>query len=83
MVADDWTPAEQCERLAKAAKDVEIDVYPGAHHGFERLDLPIRVRPDVRNLASPTGTGATVGTDPKARVAAIERSTAFVLAYDR
>lgn len=81
--ADDWTPAEQCERLAKASENVEIDVYPGAYHGFERLDLPIRVRPDVRNLASPTGMGATVGTDPKARAASIERSTAFVLAHDR
>jgi dienelactone hydrolase len=81
--ADDWTPAEQCESLAKASRDLEIDVYPGAYHGFERLDSPVRVHPDVRNLASPTGTGATVGTDPKARTASIERSTAFVLAHDR
>lgn len=83
--ADDWTPAQDCERLAKAAEDpgIDIDVYPGAYHAFDRLDLPIRVRPDVRNLASPKGTGATVGTDPRARALSIERSTAFVITHDR
>jgi dienelactone hydrolase len=83
--ADDWTPAAACGRLAGGAegKRVEIDVYPGAHHGFDRLDMAIRVRPDVRNLASPSGRGATVGTDPRARTASIERATAFIAAHDR
>ena len=83
--ADDWTPAGPCERLARSAtgQRVAIDVYPGAHHAFERLDLAIRVRPEVRNLSSPTGRGATVGTDPKARAWSIERSTAFIVDHDR
>ena len=83
--ADDWTPARDCELLARSAEGpgIELDVYPGANHAFDRLDLPIRMRPDVRNLASPKGRGATVGTDPGARALSIERSTAFVIAHDR
>jgi dienelactone hydrolase len=83
--ADDWTPAKACEQLARAAQGpgIEIDVYPGAYHAFERIDLPIRVRPDVRNPASASGMGATVGTNPAARAKSIERSTAFVLAHER
>ena len=83
--ADDWTPAAQCERLVKAAEgqSVEIDVYPGAYHAFDRLDLAIRVRPDVRNLSSPTGRGATLGTDLQARARSIERAIAFIAAHDR
>ena len=80
--ADDWTPARYCESLALRARDsgaqVEIDVYEGAHHGFDRIDGKVRVRPEVRNPSSPTGWGATVGPHPEARRKAFERVTAFL-----
>lgn len=80
--ADDWTPAIPCENLARqaaaAGAPVEIDVYDGAHHAFDSPGGVIRVRPEVRNLASPTGRGATVGPHPEARAQARARATAFI-----
>lgn len=79
--ADDWTPASDCEALARAAGGphaVEIDVYDGAHHAFDRVDGRVRFRADVRNLASPNGRGATVGPHPKARQQALQRTTAYL-----
>lgn len=83
--ADDWTPARHCEALAAGAPagSVEIDVYPGAHHSFDRLGLPLRERPEVRNPNRPGGRGATVGTHPEAREKAIARITAWLEAGDR
>ena len=85
--ADDWTPADYCERLVKdavqAGSPVEIDVYPGAHHGFDRMDGRIRFRPEVRNPSRASGRGATVGPHPEARAKAIERATAFVEAHNK
>ena len=83
--ADDWTPARHCEALAAAAPagSVEIDVYPGAHHSFDRLGLRLRERPEVRNPNRPGGRGATVGTHPEAREKAIARTTAWLEARDR
>lgn len=84
--ADDWTPAKPCEafvaKLQKAGGDAEIDVYPGAHHSFDRLDLSVRYRPDVRNAASSTGRGATIGSDPAARASAIVRVTTYIQAQN-
>jgi dienelactone hydrolase len=75
--ADDWTPAALCSQLVKAADTrgarMEIDVYEGAHHSFDRLDVPLRVRPEVNR-----GKGATVGTHPEARKRAIARTLAFL-----
>lgn len=80
--ADDWTPARHCESLVSEASALgataSIDVYDGAHHGFDRVDGVVRHRPDVRNLSSPTGWGATVGPHPKARAEAFERATRFL-----
>lgn len=75
--ADDWTPARFCEALAGQAPAgrVEIDVYPGAHHSFDRVGQRVRERPDVRNPNRPGGLGATVGTHPEARAKAIARAT--------
>lgn len=82
---DDWTPARHCVALAAGAPagQVEIDVYPGAHHGFDRLGLRQRERPEVRNPNRPGGRGATVGTHPEAREKAIARVTAWLEAGDR
>ena len=79
--ADDWTPAEHCVALTRIAKKqgalLDIVTYPGAHHAFDRLNLPQRYRPDVRNLSKPDRRGATVGGHPEAREKAIERTLKF------
>ena len=79
--ADDWTPAADCvtvQRLAPPDPPVEIDVYEGAHHAFDRISGRVRYRADVRNAASPTGRGATIGPDPAARDAALKRTTEYL-----
>lgn len=82
--ADDWTPAAACVALAAAARGaVEIDVYEGAHHAFDRVEGRVRHRADVRNRASPTGRGATVGPHPEAREKSLERTTAYLQAAAR
>jgi dienelactone hydrolase len=83
--ADDWTPARYCRTLAGRAEadgaDVQIDVYEGAHHGFDAVGGNVRLRPDVRNPSSPSGWGARVGSHPEARRKAIDRATAFIEAH--
>ena len=78
--ADDWTPARNCELLAARTPGrlVEIDVYPGAFHSFDRIGQPIRERPDVRNPNRPGGRGATVGTHAEAREQSIARVTGWL-----
>lgn len=75
--ADDWTPARHCEALAGQAPPglVDMDVYPGAFHSFDRVGQRVRERPDVRNPNRSGGRGATVGTNPEAREKAIARTT--------
>jgi len=79
--ADDWTPAEACRQLAGIARKegapVEIVTYPDTHHAFDRIGLPVRYRPNVRNLNKPDRLGATVGEHPQAREDAIRRTKAF------
>jgi len=79
--ADDWTPAGPCIELTKIAKvqgaEMEIVTYPGAHHSFDRLNSPVRYRPNVRNLNQPGGRGATVGGHPQAREDAVRRTLEF------
>jgi dienelactone hydrolase len=83
--ADDWTPARYCETLAAGAPagSVEIDVYPDAHHSFDRLGTGQRERPEVRNPNRPGGRGATIGAHPEAREKAIARTTAWLASRDR
>jgi dienelactone hydrolase len=83
--ADDWTPSRFCETLAARAPEgaVEIDAYPGAHHGFDRIGGRVRERPDVRNPNRAGGRGATVGPNPEAREKAIVRVTAWIGERDR
>jgi dienelactone hydrolase len=79
--ADDWTPAEACRQLTgiaqKEGAPVEIVTYPGAHHAFDRIGLPVRYRQNVRNLNKPDRLGATVGEHPQAREDAIRRTKTF------
>lgn len=80
--ADDWTPAHECVEWAgrqqAARRPVEVVVYEGAHHAFDRLGQGLRYRPEVRNPSAPSGRGATVGPDPAARAASKARATRFV-----
>jgi dienelactone hydrolase len=52
---DDWTPTAPCaalvERARKAGQDATITIYPGAHHGFDNLGVPVRYLPGVQNFA--------------------------------
>jgi len=80
--ADDWTPAAPCVEMTKNAKEtgapMEIVVYPGAHHAFDRINSPVRYRPTVRNLSKPDRLGATVGEHPEARKDAMRRTLEFL-----
>ena len=79
--ADDWTPAAPCVEMVKSAKErdapADIVTYPGAHHSFDRINLPVRYRPTVRNLNKPDSLGATVGEHPQAREDAMRRTLEF------
>lgn len=79
--ADDWTPAEPCRRLAEIARaegaQFDIVIYPDAHHAFDSLNSPVRHRPNVRNLSTPGGKGATSGEHRAARIDAEKRALEF------
>ena len=79
--ADDWTPAEPCERLAARARDegwpLETTVYARAHHGFDAPRGKVVHRVDVPNGVNP-GQGVHVGPEPEARADAIRKVAAFL-----
>jgi dienelactone hydrolase len=68
--ADDWTPPEPCRRLAERNQVLLIE-YPGAVHGFDTPNLARRTRTGVAYSARGDGN-VEIGTDPKARAAAIK-----------
>ena len=74
--ADDWTPAQACQQMVTGARDrsarVQIVVYPGAHHEFDRANSPIRLRTGLVNTVDPSGR-AHGGTNPAARSDALKR----------
>jgi dienelactone hydrolase len=74
--ADDWTPASLCQQMVAGAHGrsarVEIIVYPGAHHEFDRANTPIRLRTGLAFTADPSGK-AHGGTNPAARNDALKR----------
>jgi dienelactone hydrolase len=75
--ADDWTPAQACEQMVAGASGgagapVSIVVYPGAYHGFDEPNQPVRILTGM--AASADGSGAVhLGTDPAARADALRR----------
>ncbi|HYF56112.1 MAG TPA: dienelactone hydrolase family protein, partial [Salinarimonas sp.] len=79
--ADDWTAPQPCRALVQAARErgepVELVLYPGAVHGFDAPDSPVRERRGLAFTASGTGT-ARVGTDPAGRADALARVPAFL-----
>ncbi len=74
--ADDWTPAVICQQMVAGARDrsarVQIVVYPGAQHGFDRANSPIKLRTGLVNTVDPSGR-AHSGTNPAARADALKR----------
>ncbi len=76
--ADDWTPAAAYEQMVAGARGrsalASIVVYPGAYHGFDRPDYPVRVLTGLAYSANGSGR-AHAGTNPAARAAAIARVT--------
>ena len=68
--ADNWTPPEPCRRLAERDA-VRLIEYPGAVHGFDAPNSPRRTRSGAAYSATTDGN-VEVGTDPKARTAAIK-----------
>jgi dienelactone hydrolase len=78
--ADDWTPAEDCRRLAQASRaaghPVEIKIYPGVHHSFDNT-APVRFVEARTNANAPTGKGATTGGDAAAWEDARKEVAAF------
>jgi dienelactone hydrolase len=65
---DDWTPVRQCQALLERVKVdhdlIETHVYPGAHHSFDALGLPVRYLEGVGNRSKPGGCcGAHYGAN--------------------
>ncbi|RZI39087.1 hypothetical protein EGT07_30790 [Herbaspirillum sp. HC18] len=65
--ADDWTEPGPCRELADR-EGFRFVAYPGAYHGFDAPNSPVRVR---KHLGAVRRGEAHVGTDPAAREAAI------------
>jgi dienelactone hydrolase len=80
--ADDWTPVAPCREMVAAARErstalTEFVTYPGAHHGFDAPNAPIRQRTGLAFTADGSGN-AHIGTDPAARADAIRRVTEWL-----
>lgn len=82
--ADDWTPAEACEQMVAGARgrsaQVAITVYPGAYHGFDEPNLPLKVLSGVASSADGSGR-VHRGTNPAARADAIKRVPDWLLRF--
>jgi dienelactone hydrolase len=79
--ADDWTPGRECEQMVAGARGrsarAQILRYPGAHHYFDRPNLPFQERSGL--AFTPDGSGrAHVGSHPAARADAIKRVPEFL-----
>jgi len=80
--ADDWTLADECERMVNNMRsrgaDASIVIYPGAYHYFDVEGQPLQVLPNVENRNRPGGCcGATVGYNAAAAVDARRRVEEF------
>lgn len=62
---DDWTPSDACIEVGKRW-NVPVTLYPGAYHGFDAPNSPLRTRAGL--AFSKNGDGvAHVGTHPEHR----------------
>ena len=64
-------------RVGRGAK-IEMQVYPGAHHGF---DAPNVTRRELPNYVTRAGVVPIIGTDLAARQDALARVPAFLARY--
>lgn len=66
--ADDYTPPslilEQCELFREQGADVDVQIFPGGHHSFDRVDAPVQFYPRVRAC----GGRWTVDLDPSGQM---------------
>ncbi|MGL5445705.1 MAG: dienelactone hydrolase family protein [Rhabdaerophilum sp.] len=65
-LADDWTPAEPCQKFA----GVRFIGYPGAHHDFDHPSMALRTRQAAFTAAGGPGT-VTMGTHGPSRAKAL------------
>jgi dienelactone hydrolase len=79
---DVWTPMAPCKQLLDGAAargaPIEIQIYPGAFHGFDAANQPRRELPDYRTA---TGVVPIIGTEPAARQDALFRVPVFVARF--
>jgi len=79
--ADDWSAASACEQMVAGARGrsaaVQIIVYPGAYHNFDRANEPLHELTGIANTASGNGR-VHVGTQAAARDDAIRRVREFL-----
>ncbi len=74
-LADDWTPAEPCEKLA-AQGGARFVGYADAYHDFDHPSLPLRNR---KAAYSERADGmVTIGTNAEARAQAIAATMAIL-----
>ncbi|MFT8244432.1 dienelactone hydrolase family protein [Roseomonas sp. BN140053] len=79
--ADNWTPAAPCRVLAeRAGPGVTVVSYPGAQHGFDQPDMPVRSLSGLSTTADGGGT-ARMGTDAAARADALVRVPTFLATW--
>jgi dienelactone hydrolase len=81
---DDWTLASSCQEMAAQygarATPVDLQVLPGALHGFDDPRAGTLYLGDAMNVNSPSGRGATVGGDPESTKRAAQIVEAFLSA---
>lgn len=77
--ADDWTPAAPCAALAAAHPTITYRSYPGAYHGFDTPNQPVRILTGRAFSADGSGN-VRIGTDRAARQDALSRVPAFLAA---
>jgi dienelactone hydrolase len=79
--ADDWTTAATCEQMVAGARgrsaQVQIRVYPGAYHYFDRSNEPLHQLTGIANTAS-AGGRVHAGTNLAARNDSIRRVQEFL-----
>lgn len=80
---DDWTPVAQCEallsRVTQGRALIETRIYPGAHHSFDAVGLPVTYLAAAGNRSKPNNCcGAHYGHHAPAYAAFLRDVDAFV-----
>lgn len=79
---DVWTPTAPCKEFLRGAiargSRIELQVYPGAYHGF---DAPDSRRRELPAYITRAGVVPIVGTDPAARADALAHVPAFLATF--